>query len=199
MFAAASAALLTVTLCLPAVDESATVLGVVAVAALVGWTLVAVAVPVGWRTVPRVPLLLAAVPVTALTGGLAVQAAANAVGVASPFTQAAGVRLSAVDPVAAPLLLVLGTAGLLGAAVSFAPRPSAARPQVLAGVVLAAAIGALALHPVPAGSSPRPCCCSVPACSPTGGARAARPVGARRSRVWAWRWLRYRWRCPATC
>ena len=147
---AATAAMLTVTVCLPATDESATVLGTVSLAALLVWTLVSLATPVTWRLVPRLPMLLAGLPVLGITAGLAAQAAVNAVGDQSPFTQDAGVRLEDPDLLASPALLVLGAAGLLLAVVSLLPRPTQLRRQVPVGVVLLAAIGTLALFPVPA-------------------------------------------------
>ncbi|WP_085873770.1 MULTISPECIES: SCO7613 C-terminal domain-containing membrane protein [unclassified Nocardioides] len=150
VLAAASAAMLTVTAGLPAVDESATVLGTVALVALVAWTLVSVVTPGSWRPVPRLPMLLAALPVGVVSAGLAAQAAVNAIGDQAPFTQAAGVRLHDLDTLASPALLALGTAGLLLAAVSLVPRPAGVRPQVPVGVLLMAATGTLALFPVPA-------------------------------------------------
>jgi hypothetical protein len=150
VLAAASAAMLTVTACLPAMDESATVLSTVALIALVAWTLASVVTPTSWRSVPRLPMLLAALPVAAVSAGLAAQAAVNAIGDEAPFTQAVGVRLRDLDTLASPALLVLGTAGLLLAAVSLVPRPTGGRPQVPVGVLLMAATGTLALFPVPA-------------------------------------------------
>jgi hypothetical protein len=150
VLAAASAAMLTGTVCLPALDETTTVIGTVALIALAGWTLASVVTPLTWRPVPRLPMLFAAAPVFVVSGGLAAQAAVNALGAENPFTQAAGVRLSEPDLLASPWLLMLGAAGLLTAAISLVPRPSEVRPQVPAGVLLATAIGTLALFPVPA-------------------------------------------------
>ncbi|WP_284534832.1 SCO7613 C-terminal domain-containing membrane protein [Nocardioides sp. T2.26MG-1] len=146
---AGAASLLTLTASLPAVDEGATVLGTVALVALVGWTVVSLALPQAWRPVARVPMLLAALPVLAVTAGLVVQATGNVLGEDDPFTRGAGLRLGEPDTLAAPALLVLGTCGLLLALISLTPRPTAVRPQAPAGVLLAAAIATLALFPVP--------------------------------------------------
>lgn len=150
LLVAASAGMLTVTVCLPAADETPTAFAAVALVALVAWTLASLAVPAGWRPVAQLPMLLAALPVGIVSLGLATQAAVNAVGREAFFTQSAGVRLSEPGPLASPALLVLGTAGLLLAALSLLPRPVGVRPQVPAGVLAAAAVGTLALYPVPA-------------------------------------------------
>lgn len=149
MLVAGSASLLTLAACLPAIDEGATVLATVALVALVGWTVGSLALPQAWRPVARVPMLLAALPVLAVTAGLVVQATGNVLGEDDPFTRGGGLRLGEPDTLAAPALLVLGTCGLLLAAISLTPRPTAVRPQAPAGVLLAAAIATLALFPVP--------------------------------------------------
>lgn len=149
MLSSASAMSLTLTAGLPAVDEGATVLATVGVVALVAWTGVSLVLPSGWRTVARVPMLLAALPVLAVTTALAAQAARNALGRDEPFTRAAGMRLADPTTLAAPVLLVVGAAALLLAAVSLLARPTAIRPQLPAAILLAAATGTLALYPVP--------------------------------------------------
>ncbi|MEP9364151.1 hypothetical protein ABLE68_14385 [Nocardioides sp. CN2-186] len=148
--AAGAATMLTATAALPALDEGANAVGWVALAALVGWTAVAIATPPTWRVVPRAPMVLAALPVFLLTVTLALQATVNAIGVHAAFSQDAGVRLG--DPVttASPALLVLGVAGLLLAVVSVLPRPAALPAPVAPTALALAAIGAVALHPVPA-------------------------------------------------
>ncbi|WP_296605681.1 DUF2157 domain-containing protein [Nocardioides sp.] len=149
VLASASAMMLTLTAGLPSVDEGASVLATVGVVALVGWTAVSLALPAAWRPVARVSMLLAAAPVLATTSGLAAQAARNALGQDGPFTRSAGMRLAQPDTLAAPVLLVVGAAALLLAAISLVARPTATRPQLPVAVVLAAATGTLALHPVP--------------------------------------------------
>lgn len=148
--AAAAATMLTATACLPVIDEGANLLGWVALTGLVAWTAASVLTPPTWRVVPRLPMLLAALPLLAVTAGLALQAAANAVGTHPVFSQEAGVRLEEAEAIAAPALLALGVAALLAALVSVLPRP-AALPGPIAPTVLAlAAIGSVALFPVPA-------------------------------------------------
>lgn len=149
MLTSASAMMLTLTACLPSVDEGASVLATVGAVALVGWTAVSLALPAAWRPVARVSMLLAAAPVLAITSGLAAQAARNALGQDGAFTRSAGMRLAEPDTLAAPVLLVVGAAALLLAAISLLARPTATRPQLPVAVVLAAATGTLALHPVP--------------------------------------------------
>lgn len=148
--AAVTATLGTVTACLPVVDEDATTVGLVALAALAGWALVSAVAPVSWRAVAWAPLALAAVPVAMVTLALAVEAIANASGVDPAFTRPVGFRLGDPDPVAAPLLLVLGVAALLGALLAVLPARLRPRPQLPAGVLLLAGLGTLALYPVPA-------------------------------------------------
>lgn len=149
-FTAVSAAMLTVLAGLPAVDESLTVIGIVALAVLVGWTVVSLVTPVAWRPVPRVSMLVAALPVFLVTATLAALAIMNAVGSHEPFTRTVTTLLGNPDPLAAPVLLLLGVSTLLGAVVSLLPRPIRMPLPVPVGVVALAAIGTLALHPVPA-------------------------------------------------
>ena len=144
---AATATLLTVTAGLPVLDESATELTVVAVAALVAWTLASLALPAAWRVVAWPSMVVAALPVTVTVATLAGQALANAISSETPFGRSLTARLGDPDPVAAPVLLLLGVAGLLGAVLAVLPeRP---RWQVPAGALALAALGTLALHPVP--------------------------------------------------
>lgn len=150
VLAAATATGLTVTATLPAVDESATTVGLVAVTATVAWTVASQLVPETWRAVSRVPLLACAVPVATLTLGLAAQATLNAVASRPAFSAGPGFLLPDPDPVARPALLVVGVAALLGAAASLLPRPTALPWLVgaTAGVALGG-IGSLALLAVP--------------------------------------------------
>lgn len=136
-FAAAAAAMLTATAALPAADESTTVIGVVTLLALVGWTGVTHLAPAAWKPVPLAPLALAALPVAIIATGLGAQAFSNAV---------LGYE-SAIE--AAPALLLLGVAGLLAASHAVHP-PIVSSIRVPVAVLSIAAIGTLALHPVPA-------------------------------------------------
>ncbi|HEU5037407.1 MAG TPA: hypothetical protein VFT70_10395 [Nocardioides sp.] len=144
---AATAALLTVTAGVPALDGSATVLDVVALAALVGWTIVALVAPVAWRPVAWAPMLVTALPVGLATSGLAGRALANAIPASPPFTGTSADRLGVPDPDVAPVLLLLGVAGLLVALLAVLPRRP--RWQVPAAALALAGLGTLALHPVP--------------------------------------------------
>lgn len=147
---AVTAALLTVTAALPVADESATAVGVVAVVGLVLWTAASQVAPTDWRVVCRVPMGLTALPVIGVGVALAMQALANSVSAADPFTVGAGARLPDPDPVAAPVLLVVCVAGLLAAVGSVLPRPVSTTWLIGAGAALAlAAIGTVALYPVP--------------------------------------------------
>ncbi|GAA1162607.1 SCO7613 C-terminal domain-containing membrane protein [Nocardioides aquiterrae] len=144
---AATATLLTVTAALPAVDEGATAVGVVGLGVLVAWTLAASAVPTGWRVVAWPSMVVAALPVAGIVVTLVGQALANAVGTETPFGQPVTARLGDPDPAAAPLLLLLGVAGLVAALL--AVLPELPRWQLPAGVLALAALATLALHPVP--------------------------------------------------
>ncbi len=147
---AATATGLTVTATLPAVDESATTVGLVAVTATVAWTVASRLVPETWRAVSRVPLLASAVPVATLTLGLAAQATLNAVASRPAFSAGPGFLLADPDPVARPALLVVGVAALLGAVASLLTRPTALPWLVGATAGLAlGGIGSLALLSVP--------------------------------------------------
>ncbi|HYF74503.1 MAG TPA: hypothetical protein VD864_16865, partial [Nocardioides sp.] len=146
---AGSALVLTLTAGLPALDEGASVLGASGVVALAGWTVASWALPSDWRPVARVPMLLAALPVLVVTLGLLAQATGNAVDTGEPFLGTAGMRLDDPEAVAWPALLALGVGALLLAAISLAPHPTAVRPQLPAGVLLAAGVATLALFPVP--------------------------------------------------
>ena len=149
-FAAAAATMLTVTVGLPALDEGATVVGWVSLIGLVAWSTVSIITPPSWRAVPRLPMLLTAVPLFLLTAGLALQAMFNAIGTQPAFSQGVGVRLQDPGALASPALLVLGVAGLLLAVMSVLPRPAALPSPVAPAALSLAAIGTLALYPVPA-------------------------------------------------
>jgi hypothetical protein len=144
---AATATLLTLTAGLPVLDEGATLVGAVGLAALVAWTLAGLALPAGWKLVAWPSTAVTALPVAVVVVVLVGQALTNAVSGETPFGQPLTARLGDPDPVAAPVLLLLGVAGLLGALLATLPdRP---RWQLPAGVLALAALGTLALHPVP--------------------------------------------------
>jgi hypothetical protein len=146
--ATGAAAMLTVTLGVPAVDESATTLALAGLAALAVWTAFAVAMPRQWRIVPLVSMALGAAPLLGVVTTLAVQAAVNAVDTAPPFTATIGLRLGESDPAAAPLLLVIGVTALVGAVAALAKRTT---PLLITGGVLVAVslVGTMALYSVP--------------------------------------------------
>ncbi|GAA4696599.1 SCO7613 C-terminal domain-containing membrane protein [Nocardioides conyzicola] len=145
---ACSTAMLTVTVALPAVDETATTLAVAGLAVLASWTVVTRLVPADWRVVPGVSMALGALPVAATVLGLAAQAAANALDTAAPFSGSLGQRLADPGPLAAPVLLAAGTTSLVAAVLTLVPR-SVTRLLAGGGVVAVSLVGTLALHPVP--------------------------------------------------
>jgi len=144
-----AAAMLTIAAAVPAFDEDATALAMAGLAVLAVWTAAALALPHRWRIVPLVPMLLGALPVAWVAVTLAAQASVNAIGTASPFTATIGFRLGETDPVAAPALLTIGIAALVGASALLLPRSTS---LLLAGggVVAVSLVGTLALYAVPA-------------------------------------------------
>lgn len=147
---AGAAALLTATAALPAYDEGATVVAVTAIVVLLVWTAVDTAVPGPWALVSRTPMAVAAVVVAGISVGLAGAALANTVGQADPFTAPVTVRLPEPDVFAAPVLLIVGVTALGVGVLAVLPRLRTAGGLGVAGTaVVAAAIGTLALQPVP--------------------------------------------------
>ncbi len=146
--ATVSAALLTISVAAPAVDEGATTLALVGLAVLTAWTAASVVVPTHWRIVPMVSMALGAMPLLAVATTLAVQATVDAIDTAPPFTATIGLRLDEADPVAAPLLLAIGVAALVGAVAAHVRRTPT---LLLVGgpLVAASLVGTMALHPVP--------------------------------------------------
>jgi hypothetical protein len=107
-----------------------------------------VVAPAGWRIVALVSMTLGAAPLLAVAATLAVQAAVNATDTAPPFTAPIDLRLDDPDPVAAPLLLAVGVAALVGAVAALARRT--ATLLVAGGALVAVSVvGTLALYPVP--------------------------------------------------
>ncbi|WP_028642921.1 SCO7613 C-terminal domain-containing membrane protein [Nocardioides sp. URHA0020] len=145
---ASATALLTITVAVPAVDESATTIALVGLAVLGFWTVGAVAAPRGWRVVALVPLVLGAAPVAAVAVALAIAAGANAFDTVPPFTGTITLRLSDPVPVAAPALLTLGVAAL--AAVTIALGQRSLSVLVTCGAAVGVSlVGTMALYPVP--------------------------------------------------
>ena len=143
-----AAALLTITVAVPAVDESATILAFTGLAVLAAWTAVAVAVPAKWRPVALAPMAVGAAPLLGVVAALATQAAVNALDTAPPFTATIGLRLGTPDPVAAPPLLAIGVAALLGVVAAQTRRTTIL--LVVGGTLVAASlVGTTALYPVP--------------------------------------------------
>lgn len=146
---AATATLLTLTAAVPALDEGATVLSVVALAGVALWALVVLAGPAGWGPVPRAPLALAATPLVATAVGLLIDAGGNVLGdLGAPFTRGAGVRLHPESALADPTLLVPAVAGLLLAAACLAPALRTLWPAGVAALAIAA-VATLGLYPLP--------------------------------------------------
>jgi hypothetical protein len=146
--ATCAAALLTLTVAVPSVDEGASTLALTGLAVLAVWTAVAVVAPAEWRIVALVSMALGAAPLLGVVSALAVQAVVNAVDAAPPFTATIGLRLADPDPVAAPLLLAVGVAALVGAVEALVTRT--ATLLVAGGALIAlSVVGTLALHPVP--------------------------------------------------
>lgn len=149
---AGAAVLVTVVVALPALDEGASVLTLVALAALVLWTGVGAATPTRWTLVPAAPLGLAALPVTMVSAGLLAEATTRVAGLAEPFSRDAGLRLPPSDAFVHPALLV---PSLLALAVAFAvlrpgPIPEARAVAPLGAALLAlGAVATLALTPAP--------------------------------------------------
>ena len=143
-----AAALLTIAVAAPAIDERVTVVTVTGLAVVVAWTVVAVVVPRSWRVVPLVSTALGAAPVAAVVATLAAQAAVNALDTMAPFTGTISLRLGDPELLAAPALLAIGTATLVGATVALLHRST---NLLLAGgaVIAMSLVGTLALHPVP--------------------------------------------------
>ena len=148
---AVSACLLSLTAALPATDEGATRLAVVALVLLLLWSGVAAVAPLTWRLPTFAPLALSAGPVAVVGLGLLGEAAGRALAVGEAFTRPAGVRLAPVGDVADPAVLVPCVLGLLVAAVVVTRQPVRDRWPAGVAVVAVAGVATLALYPVPLG------------------------------------------------
>ena len=155
--AAGAAVLGSLTVAMPALDESATSLAQATLVGLLVWSLALVAVPRSWTAVPTAPLLLALVPGLTLGSSLALEAAAATLSVGDPFTRGTGVRIGDVDATVHPALLVPLTAALLLAGVALARWRVAPLVVVreyaapLLAVVVLAGVATTALYAVPLG------------------------------------------------
>ena len=139
--AAAAASLLTVTLTLPAYDESLTVATVVNLGVVIAWAAASSAVPATWSVVAKVPATLAAVPVSFVVFLMCVAAAGRTI---------VGDSATTTDHLASPVLVVPSVAALLLVCALWLPVPQALRLwPVAAGSLAAAAVATLALYPVP--------------------------------------------------
>ncbi|KQW49368.1 hypothetical protein ASC77_11890 [Nocardioides sp. Root1257] len=141
-------AMLTFSVSVPALDEGVTALALAGLATLAVWTVVAVATPTSWRSVPVASMALGALPLAGVVLVLAPEAAANALETTSPFAGSLGLRLDDPALAASPWLLAVGVAALVAALLALVRRTAG---RVVAGIatVAAGAVGTLALHPVP--------------------------------------------------
>ncbi|WP_193611981.1 zinc ribbon domain-containing protein [Nocardioides lijunqiniae] len=145
---AAAACLTSLTLALPAGDESATVLATVALGLLVAWTAAAVLVPRAWTVVALVPACAAALPVLVVSGSLSLQATVRTL--AAGQQRGARVSLEKFEALVHPALLLPSLAALLALVAVALPTTRGTAGRVAAVSSLAAAgVATLALHPVP--------------------------------------------------
>ncbi|MBB6628436.1 hypothetical protein H5V45_14000 [Nocardioides sp. KIGAM211] len=150
---AAAAVLASVAIALPGVDHGTTRLALVALAGLLVWSAVALVVDRRRLAAPAAPMALAALVVAVVAAGLVASAIATVLGVGAPFTRPLGVRLEPVDGGASPALLVPLALGLLLAGLAVAPAPRRTTiARSVAPLVVLAAVGTLALQPVPLGT-----------------------------------------------
>lgn len=139
--AAAAASLLSLTLTLPAYDESLTVATLVALGLVAGWAAASFAAPADWSVIAKVPATLAAVPV-------AFVAFVMSAGAAGRVLLAESTRRT--DLLVNPALLMPSVAALLLVCAVWLPLPQVRRLwPVAAGSLAAAAVATLALYPVP--------------------------------------------------
>lgn len=146
---AAAGAVTTVAVGLVAVDEEPSLVTLVALVGLLGWSAVAAALPRRWSLVPLPSMVLAAVPVLVAGAGLLLEACWRVLTVGEPFSEPFDVRLPAVDATLHPGLFVPVVLGLHLAVAAVATWP--ARLMITAAVpaVAVAGVGTLALLPVP--------------------------------------------------
>lgn len=146
--AAAAASLLSLTLTLPAYDESLTVATVVALGLVAGWSAASFAAPADWAVVAKVPATLAAVPVAFVALVLAVEATVR-IYLADRTAPTEALRLSGDATLAHPTLLVPSVAALLLVCAVWPPIAQVRRLwPVAAGTLAAAAVLIVALYPV---------------------------------------------------
>ncbi|MCW2854043.1 MAG: hypothetical protein JWM84_3707 [Nocardioides sp.] len=145
---AAAACLASLTLALPAVDESATVLAIVVLCLLVAWTAASALAPRDWRVVALVPAGAAAPPVLVVAGGLCLEATVRVLDAGQ--RRGAQVVLGEADPFVQPALLLPSLAALLALVAVALPATRGTAGRIAGAASLAAAsVATLALHPVP--------------------------------------------------
>ncbi|WP_134742211.1 hypothetical protein [Nocardioides sp. 503] len=146
---AAAACLASLTLALPAVDESANVLATVALGLLVAWTAAAAALaPRGWSVVALVPACAAGLPVLVVAGGLCLEATVRTLDAGQ--ARGARVTLGEAEAFVSPALLLPSLAALLALAAVALPATRGTSGRVAGAATLATgAVATLALHPVP--------------------------------------------------
>ncbi|MDP2775078.1 MAG: hypothetical protein Q8O61_16115 [Nocardioides sp.] len=138
---AAAASLLSITLTLPAYDESLTVATLVAIGVAAAWAAASFVAPSSWAVVAKVPASLAAVPL-GFVAFLLSAAAAGRVLLAESTTRG--------EYLASPALLVPSVAALLLVCAAWVPLTQVRRLwPVAAGALAAATVATLALYPVP--------------------------------------------------
>ncbi|MDO9498274.1 MAG: hypothetical protein Q7J48_21390 [Nocardioides sp.] len=138
---AAAASLLSITLTLPAYDESLTVATLVALGIVGVWAAASFAAPAAWAVVAKAPATLAAVLVAFVAFMLTFTAAARVL-FAESTTRS--------EHLASPALLLPSVAALLLVCALWLPLAESRRLwPVAAGALAAAAVATLALYPVP--------------------------------------------------
>ena len=146
--AALVASVVTYSVVLPGLDGTPTEVTLLAIGVTVVWSLVAVATPLAWYAVPRVPLMAGGLVVLVAAMSLLVHGVGTVVTVGAPFTESAAVRLAPTELPIHPLLLLASTLTLGFACLVAAPRTRWTIPGA-AGAVGVAAFATLWLYPVP--------------------------------------------------
>lgn len=150
-----AAALGTLTLIVPVLDNSPLQAAVACLLTLLGWIVIQLLLPTTWRVIPVVSMLGAGAAVLTFSGELAAQAAWSVASVGPAWTTSAWVRLDPGATATHPLLLVPNLVTLLvGLLVigRLVPDPWAVLRRLwgpLAAAVALAAVGSIALYPVP--------------------------------------------------
>ncbi|WP_244929479.1 hypothetical protein [Nocardioides sp. W7] len=148
---ALAAAAVTGALAVPVVDETATVLVLVASAVVVAWSgVLLLLLGSRWSLVAQVPLLIACVPVAGATITLGLLALSRTLDIGTPYSATADVRLAARLDQPHPLVLPIAALTIAVAIASLVPRAhrrtAAARA---AGPLGLAGLGGVALFAAP--------------------------------------------------